>query len=514
MKQKIQAAAVCLIGIILFLCSFFADRAAGLNAGEQREEAVTVTWFVAISGYSKEWNPQENLSDAKILENTGVNLEIKSGDLTELDALIATDSLPDLITLEAGEPERSQLEDSGQVASLEPLFEQYAPESNIPDSMKEWYRNSDGNWYTIASYFYGPERTNVEYGGYLGSHNNNYVRSDLLRQTGIRISELHTKEGVLNALRSVRELTYQGEPVIPFSGWWTQSIAEQFGMQTEDEEGNLLSMYRQPEWLEALVFGNQLYREGLMTDEEFTESTNQRLKQVEAGRVFFSSGYANVKDAKDVLLSNDQNAVMEYAGQIMGDSGNVSHLKSVPSGGWTVTMVRQDAEHMEEIIRFIDYMTRDEATLDAFYGTGTYDIVDGVYKKSIAVDQEFQDDYEQAAKRYLMNLEFFIDWTVIQKYLPKSEWRTFCSQYADCEIYDSKAWDAAKEIKSGSPLFETKQLIEEYYRGAEIKILTSASEEECIQRYEEAIRKMDELGLRELEAYEQQQYQEAKRRLP
>lgn len=510
MKQKIQAAAVCLIGIMLFAGSFFY----GHMEDDVDGDSVTITWFVALSGYSREWNPEENMADAKILEEAGVKLDISSGDLTELDALMATDSLPDLITLEAGEPERSQLEASGQVASLEPLFEQYAPEVNIPDSMKQWYRNADGNWYAIASYYYGPERMNEEYGGYLGSHNNNYVRSDLLRQTGVKMMELHTKEGLLEALRSASQLTYQGQPVIPFSGWWTQSIAEQFGMQTEDDEGNLLSMYRQPEWLEALVFGNQLYREGLMTDEEFTESTNQRLKQVEAGRIFFCSGYANVKDAKEALHSRDINAVMDYAGQIRGDSGNIPHLKSVPSGGWTVTMVRSDAEHMEEIIHFIDYMTRDEAMLDAYMGTGAYEIVDGVCVRTKKAGQEFQDNYEQAAGHYLMNLEFFVDWTVVQKYLPEKDRQIFHDQYSDCEIYDSKAWDAAMEIKSDNPLFETKQLIDEFYQGAEVKILTSASEEECIQRYEETIRQMDELGLRELEAYEQQQYLEAKERLP
>lgn len=510
MKQKMQAAAVCLIGLMLFAGSFFY----GHIEGGKNEDPVTITWFVALSGYSREWNPEENIADAKILEETGVKLDISSGDLTELDALMATDSLPDLITLEAGEPERSQLEDSGQVASLEPLFEQYAPEVNIPDSMKEWYRNQDGNWYAIASYYYGPERMNEEYGGYLGSHNNNYVRTDLLRKTGMKMADLQTKEGLLEALRSAGQLTYQGQTVIPFSGWWTQSIAEQFGMRTEDENGNLLSMYRQPEWLEALRFGNQLYREGLMSDEEFTESTGQRLKQVEAGHIFFCSGYANVKDAKEALHSRDSSAVMDYAGQIRGDAGNVPHLKSVPSGGWTVTMVRHDAEHMEEIIRFIDYMTGDEAMLDEYMGAGTYEIVDGVCVRTKKAEQEFRDNYERAARRYLMNLEFFVDWTVVQKYLPERDRQTFYHQYSDCEIYDSKAWDAAMEIKSDNSLFETKQLIDEFYREAEVKILTSASEEECIQRYEETIRQMDELGLRELEAYEQQQYLEARERLP
>lgn len=515
MSKRVQAAIACIAGLLLFVSCFFFGEGTE-DAEYTQDEPVTITWFVALSGYSKEWNPQENLGDKKILKNTGVNLEIKAGSLTELDALIATDALPDLITMEAGQPERSQLEESGQVAALEPLFEQYAPEANIPDSMKEWYRNPDGNWYSIASYYYGPERVNEEYGGYLGSHNNNYVRTDLLKKIGGSMSGLRTKEGLLKALREAAEMSWQGEQVIPFSGWWTQSIAEQFGMQTEDEQGDLLSMYRQPEWLEALRFGNQLYREGLMMDEEFTESTNQRLKQVEDGRIFFCSGYANVKDAKEALHSRYKEAVMDYAGQIRGESGKSPHIKSVPSGGWTVTLVRRDAEYMEKIIRFISYMTQEEATLDAApaIGAGTYDIIDGICVRTQEAKQDFQADYESAADKYFLNLEFFVDWTVVQKYQPASERKIFEDQYRGCEIYDSKAWDAAMECRSGSPCFEIQRQIEEFYSAAEVKILTSASEEECIERYEETIRQMEELGLEQLEAYERQQYREAKERLP
>ena len=65
------------------------------NFQAEHEEPVTLTWFVAEEGYDKVWNPEKNVADGKILKNTGVNLEIKAGDLTDLDALIATDSLPD-----------------------------------------------------------------------------------------------------------------------------------------------------------------------------------------------------------------------------------------------------------------------------------------------------------------------------------------------------------------------------------------------------------------------------------
>ncbi|MBO5303380.1 MAG: hypothetical protein J6A92_04965 [Lachnospiraceae bacterium] len=481
------------------------------------QNTVTLTWFVALEGYEKDWNPAENLADAKIVENTGVNLKMTSGSLTELDALMATDNLPDLITLEVDAPERTVLENTGMVMPLEPLFAEYSPDINIPDSMKEWYRNEDGNWYSIISYYYGPERVNEAYGGYLGVvHNNNYVRADLMQELDANYQTLQTKEGVLKVLRQAKELTYQGQQIIPYSGWYTQNIAEQFGMQVENENGSFLSMYRQPEWLEALVFGNQLYREGLMMAEEFTESDSQRLKQVQAGKVFFCTGYANIKDASNYLYSKDHNAYMDYAGHITGDAGNMPNLKSVSSGGWTATLIRKDAENREDIVRFIEYMTSDEGTLNAAPGIGaeTYEIVDGKLVMKDSVIKEYETDYAKATAKYYPNLEFFVDWTIVQKYQSKEEKEAHLQQYEGCNIYDSKAADAAVVIDGNRAMAEMKAQIDAFYAQAEVEILTAESKEACIKKYEETIAQMDKMGLRKLEVYEKEQYRKAKERLP
>lgn len=514
MKKIVQAVLVIILGLLLYST----DERINPMPEEIRygkEKPVTLTWFVALEGYSKEWNPEKNVADAKILKNTGVNLEIKSGDLTDLDALIATDSLPDLITVEAGAAERFLLEDSGMAVALEPLFAEYAPDVNIADSMKEWYRNQDGNWYAIASYYYGPERVNPQYGGYLGTHNNNYVRSDLLAQTGVPMQDLRTKEGLLAALRAAKKLSYKNQQIIPYSGWWTQNLAEQFGMDIEDAKGNYLSKYRQPEWLEALQFGNQLYREKLLLPEEFTESLSQRRKQVQSGRIFFCTGYSNVQEAKDILYSNDKNAQLVYVGQVRGTEGKMPNLKSVASGGWTTTMVYAGTQHKKEIAEFISYMTQEEATLDAApsIGTETYDIVDHGYVMRESVQEEFAEDYQKAAEKYYLNLEFFVDWTVVQKYQPASERRDFREQYRNCRIYDSKAVDAAVSVGTDNEMQLLREKIERFYNSAEIEILTSESEESCIQKYQETIRQMEKLGLKKLEAFEKQQYEQAKKKI-
>lgn len=481
----------------------------------------TITWFVADDSYHKVFNPNTNTSDRKILNKTGITLDITSGDLEKLNALIAADSLPDLVTMDVSASQRTLLEKSGKILPLDSLFAQYAPDVNIPQSMKDWYRNEDGNWYTIASYYYGPERVNDEFGGYLVTHNNNFVRKDLLQEIGMTITDIRTKKGFLEALRKAKYLTYDGKKIIPYTGWWTKYFAEQFGMDREDEDGNFLTMIRQPEWLEALKFGNTLYREGLISDEEFTQNSTQREQRIASGTVFAATSTSVVQSAKEELYSYDKNALMVYAGQIQGsDSKKTPLLEGVTTGGWTGTLISANADRPDRIAEFISYMTQEEATLDAAptIGADTYGIVDGKLMRKESVIKEFQKDYQAASSKYLLNLEFFVDWTIVQKYMseePQTIWEEQTLKMEKDErvhVYDSKAF-LAVEPEGGSQLAAIKEDIDTYYDEAEKDILMADTEEECEKLYYEAIAEMENLGLKQLEEYENQSFQKAKEKL-
>lgn len=491
------------------------------NSWETDTSPMTITWFVAYDWYSKTWNPGNNSSDTKILTDTGITLEITSGDTDKLNALISAGKLPDLITMDVTATQRTLLENGGELVALESLFEEYAPDVNIPQSMKDWYRNEDGKWYSIASYYYGPERVNSDFGGYLVTHNNNFVRQDLLKEIGMTLEDLRTKEGLLNALRASSELSYDGMKVIPYTGWWTKNIAEQFGMDREDKEGNLLTTIRQPEWLEALKFANTLYREGLITDEEFTQNQSQRDQKIASGQVFLMTGTSVVQSPKEALYSYDPEALIVYAGQVQGgNKGKLPLLEGVSSGGWTATMITSNAENPGRIAQFISYMTQEEQTLNAgpSIGANTYDIVEGKMVRKDSVIEAFETDYASASAKYLMNIEFFVDWTIIQKYTgeePQTIWEEQVLQIEKDDrthIYDSKTFDAVAPI-GGSDLAATKAAIDSYYDTAEKTIIMADSEDECELLYNETIKIMEKMGWNDVETYENKKFQEAKTKL-
>ena len=59
------------LAVILLLLLLSVQCSRRKQTEQKEEEAVTITWYVAKEGYSKEWNPKDNLADATILKNTG-----------------------------------------------------------------------------------------------------------------------------------------------------------------------------------------------------------------------------------------------------------------------------------------------------------------------------------------------------------------------------------------------------------------------------------------------------------
>ncbi|MDR1176325.1 MAG: hypothetical protein LBK83_12755 [Treponema sp.] len=487
----------------------------------QNKTPYTATWFVSFDWYSKVFNPQVNLWDKALVDNSGISIEFSVGNYEKLNMLIATNALPDIVTMDAVASQRNLLEDGGVLLDLEDLAAKYAPDLNIPRSMKDWYRAGDGKWYSIANFYYGPERTNPAYGGYYATHQLNYARQDILDQIGMKLSDLETKAGFLNALRVVRDkkIQYNGRTVIPYIGGIPEYLAPQFGATLEDASGNLVNIRRIPEFLEALLFLNTCYNENLITDEQFTENSTQRDTRVAAGYFFAYTGWTVVENPRKALYSADPNAKIFYAGVMKGDAGKPPILEGVNCGGWTTTSITKNARNPAKCIQLMAYLSTEKDTLDARYGYNGYDIRNGkaYQKKSIA--DELAANYDAAMAKYMSDVGWLQDWNIIQKYTP----RDLNDLYYDIDhydqerdsrypIYDNKAFVFVNP-PDGTDLAVTKVKIDDYWTQAIPRIVMAANANECRRLYNEAIAQAESLGWKELEAYQNAEFKKNKTKL-
>lgn len=486
---------------------------------------ITVKWFVAYDWYSKVFNPDKNLADKKLVTETGITLEISTGDTDKLNALILSGDLPDIITFDVVASQRVQMEDAGMVRNLDGLVTKYAPNINIPQSEKNWYRNKNGHWYSAISYFYAPEHCNKEFGGFLMTHNSNWVRKDLLSQTGYTLDDLKTKEGFFKVLKAVKDkkLQYKGFDVIPITGVYTPGqgtlfMAQQFGMQLENKSGDLLTSYKQPEYLEAIEYYNRMYRNGFFGSDEFTNDVNVRDQNVASGRVFAAQGWITVKSPRQSLYSSDPSALIEYAGIINGgDSGKPPYVSSINSGGWTTTMISSKSKHADRIITLFDYLSQDRTILDEEFGIGCYDITNGMVVRKPEKEKEYADNYRVAYNKYNMNLGYLVDYTINQKYENLNidnalEKERIKFERSGVNIYDDKCFSDVEPI-AGTDEAALAAQIKSYWDSVEPTMIMAPSKDECDAIYHTALSKIDNMGMKKLEAYRNKRFQENKKKL-
>jgi putative aldouronate transport system substrate-binding protein len=513
-----------------FLTVFLVGAALSWAGGNQQAPStsgkapVTVDWFIAYDWVSPHWNPAYNEADKYVYDNTGVNINFSTGDAEKLNVLIATDSLPDIITYDAISSQRLSMEDNGMLYPLDDLMTQYGVTIQAPQGMKDWYRNEkDGKWYAWVSFFYDKDDTKAR-GGSLVTHNFNFAREDIMQQYGIDEKSLGTKDGFIAALEKVKSsgVTYKSQKVIPWFGSGVDQLAEQFGRDREDKNGNLLNSQRQPEYLEALLFLNEIYRRGLTTDEIFTSGGDPaRVRQlVGTGQVFASVGLAFVQTGQRDLLNGDD-VLLKSIGYMKGSAGKEPVLTPSSTAGWTGTMVSRKAKNPQRVAELLAFLTRPELSrAESYGGLYGYDIVNGeAVMKPERIAERAADPAAYENKYLSAFLSFITDFIYVQQIEPKTTTNRvdiafnffYRGDYSD-RYYDDKIFSDVNP-EGGSDLAGTAAQVSEYWEQQFPRIVMAGSAQEANTLYQGAIAQMDRMGMAQLDAYKNQRFQINKKRM-
>lgn len=483
----------------------------------QDTSPVTLEWFVAYDWASNTFDPVNNVTDKYINEQTGVTIKWSYGNLEKLNMLITTNSLPDIVTYDMVSSERLTMENSGLLQPMDELVSQYAPDMIVPQEMMDWYRNeNDGHWYAFASYYGDTSAEDYQF----VTNNQFYARSDIMEQLGITREDMNTKEGFIQALKKVKDagIEYNGVKVEPFIGENVAFVAEQFGARREDSDGNLLNIMRQPEYLEALLFFNRLYNEGLMSDEVFTMDEQLRRQKMASGGVFCGLDWTYLDGLEDLYYA-DNNALMKHIGTIQGDEGKEPILSPSSTGGWTGTMISKNCEHPERAIRMLALLTQDEMNLAYNYGgVGGYDIVDDEAHIKPEILAEREKDPEAYNNKYITDAEYMVNWEIIDKYAPKDNLSTFQIDQLETNaenaghcFNDKPFFNVAPE--GGSDLAAKQAQIDQYWKQQYPQIVMAPDAVKAEEMYNKTIGQMDTMGMKELDAYKNERFQANKEKL-
>ena len=180
------------------------------------QEPITFEWYINYSWYTTPWG--QNTVSKAITDETGVNIKFvvpTGSEVQKLDAMIASDTLPDFITLGWWETQAQTMVDQDMVYALNELADQYDPYfyQVADDQVISWYQKEDGNLYAYPNSSYTPK--DYENGKNIGSNQNFLVRKDIYEAIGK--PDMTTIEGFKNAVMEAEKMfpNVDGEPLIP-----------------------------------------------------------------------------------------------------------------------------------------------------------------------------------------------------------------------------------------------------------------------------------------------------------
>ena len=346
-------------------------------------EPVTLDWYVNYSWFATPWG--ENAVSQKITEETGVNINFITpiGNETEkLNALIASDSLPDLITLGYWEPQVNQMIEENMVYALNELADDYdAYFWQVTDAdVVNWYTMDDGNIYGYPCSTVTPKQ--VKEHDDITSNQTFLVRKDIYEAIGS--PDMTTPEGFKAAVEKAAEMfpEVNGEKLIPVG---SHVFDNQGNVSFDKYLMNFLAVpwenrYTDPEYVIWLKMFRELGEEGLLANDIFVDTRIQMEEKLAKGRYFcMLYQYSDTISQQKALYENDPDSIYMAVEGPRNSNGDDPTLPTNNMNGWTLTLISKNCKYPERAIAFMDYMMSEHGQMLIYLGVEgvTYDIVDG-----------------------------------------------------------------------------------------------------------------------------------------
>lgn len=390
------AAALCCGFLLLSGCS----RAAENNSEEGKlpEDApawqrlagndITLDWYINYSWFATKWGGNV-VSDA-ITEETGVSVNFiapRGSESEKLNALIASDSLPDLITMGYWDTQLDDMVNQGLVYPLNELADQYdAYFWEVTDPVVvDWFTQDDGNLYSYPNSFMLPE--DLQEHDNIGSNECFLVRKDIYEAIGS--PDMSTQEGFYEAVKRAKELypLVDGQPLIPVGAHCFDESGNvsfdkylmNFLAVDQERGGKVYDRYTDPEYLSWLRFFRRLGEEGYLANDIFVDTRTQMEEKLAQGRYFcMLYQYTDMLSQQKLLYAKNPDRMYMAVEGPRNSNGDDPQLPISSINGWTVTLISKNCRDPERAIAFIDYLISEHGQKMTYLGVEgvTYEMVD------------------------------------------------------------------------------------------------------------------------------------------
>lgn len=489
-------------------------------------EPVSFDWYINYSWFTTGWG--ENIVSRKITEETGVDIRFitPSGNESEkLNALIAADSLPDLITLGWWEPQIDQMVDDGMVYALNELADEYdAYFYQVSDAdVVNWYTKEDGNIYCYPNSCCTAK--DVEEHDDVGSNQTFLVRKDIYEAVGS--PDMTTPEGFQAAVERAYALfpTVDGEPLIPvgahvfndqgnvsFDQYLQNFLAVPF-----EKNGKMYDRYTDEDYIAWLKMFRRLGEEGLLADDIFIDQRTQMEEKLAKGRYFcMIYQYTDMLSQQKTLYANHPERIYLAVDGPKNAAGDDHTLTATGINGWTVTLISRNCAHPDRAIAFLDYMLSEHGQLRTFLGVEgeTFDYIDGKPVVRDEVNELLNTNRVEYDRIYGADNAYWMLQNNILTLKWKQETPEPLRQIMEWSypyvVYNGQ-YDSFLPAGSGEDYMDKR--IEELWSKTLPRLLLAESEERFDEIFDEFVEKRDEYGFKEVQEEKTKLMKQAKEKM-
>ncbi|MBQ7839234.1 MAG: extracellular solute-binding protein [Lachnospiraceae bacterium] len=517
MGKRLAATMLVVAGIGLMGCSEKETDTAKTQIPKENTDEITV--FDINSG---DWQFDDRIAQ-EIMARTGVKITVidPTDDPSEkVDLMLAYRDYPDMILISLSDIGRYQ--DAGVLLDLEPYLDQAPNVESMYGDMLNRLRTEDGKLYYLSNW-YGKDEDAVS-----GFH----IRYDYMVEVAGKeradSNEPFTQEEFLELLRIFKEKypVIDGQESIPFTTSInlnsSAALQGMYGLKTYyEKDGNLQYLVRDPNYLEMILFLNQMYREGLMDKEWVVNRRALFNEKLIEGRVFATAcAYWDLDDDNGVLRQDGGNETCFYGYKVLGKG--IDETQTTYSGrnsiGWDAIALTDNCRNPEAAIRVMNFLASEEGQYLMLWGIEgeDWDYVDGVRTPRAEILESLDSVVNEAVDRTsIRKWRWFIKnglgsdgspYDMMTKYQPSDE-AIVINQRMKYDYWDISLYSGL-EPESGTQEALMWKNIEDIYDKAYPRMVNAASQEEAIRLYEKMIQDMEAEGLKKVEAVISENYRQ------
>ncbi|QGQ95186.1 extracellular solute-binding protein [Paenibacillus psychroresistens] len=295
----------------------------------------------------------------------------------KLSTMIAVNELPDVILLDRG-PDVEKLVKADKLVALDPYLDKYPNlKKYAGESTLNMLRSEDGKLYTFPNYYTQKPNGNAGY----------VINTKIYKALGS--PKLETFEELASYLKMVKakypkivplEVDVNAGGVYLFATGFEENYPITFiNEKAVPRDDKLTSLFLDPTFNTTLKYASQLFRDKLITQDAFTQKSDQVYEKLKNGRVaVFVSGDAlnsKVLEAHNFLKQKDPEDGYMAIWPIHKDGVSKDKVfpNSFASQGWNVNVITKGAKNPEAIFAYLDWLTGNEGqTVTNFGPKGQY----------------------------------------------------------------------------------------------------------------------------------------------